>query len=81
MPKDPLNTSELKDLPPIPGGLIEALERRFPSRCPQVTESEREIFFYAGQVALIQWMKTTQLQRQNKAITAITAIKDNITNV
>ena len=81
MPKDPLKSSDYNDIPPIPGGLIEALERRFPDKCPDLADSERLIFFYAGKVELIRWMKTLQIQRQTKAVTAITAIKENIINV
>lgn len=78
MPKDPLNTSEFKDIPAIPPGLIDALERRFPSKCPDISDSERVIFHYAGQVSMIQWLKSIQIRRQHDQFSSI---KENITNV
>lgn len=78
MPQDPHNSSDYKDLPPIPGGLIEALEARFPSRCPQVTDSERDIFLYAGKVALIQWLKTIQVQRLKASLIPLKVTNQNV---
>lgn len=78
MPKDPLNSSDYKDIPAIPPGLIDALERRFPSKCPDISDSERVIFLYAGKVELIQWMRTLQIRRQKDSFALI---KENITNV
>ncbi len=78
MPKEPLNSSEYKDIPPIPPGLIEALERRFPSRCPEIDHSERVIFFNAGRCDLIAWLKMIQTRRLQSTFSNF---KENITNV
>jgi hypothetical protein len=78
MPKDLLSTSEYKDIPTIPAGLIEALERRFPSQCPELSQSERVIFFNAGRCELIAWLKNLQTRRLNNFMHAT---KETITNV
>ncbi len=78
MPKEPLNSSDYKDIPPIPPGLIDALERRFPSRCPELDETERVIFFNAGRCELIQWLKNIQARRLQSQFSNF---KENITNV
>ncbi len=79
MPQNPLKSSDYNDIPPIPLGLIKALEERFPTKCPDLSDSERVIFYYAGQVAMIQWLKDIQTRRQKDALN-FTA-KETIQNV
>ncbi len=78
MPQDPLNSSDCNDIPSITPGLIEALERRFPSKCPDITDSERFIFHYAGKVDLIRWLKQLQTRRQKDSLKSH---KETIQNV
>ena len=79
MPQDPVKSSDYKDIPAIPPGLIDALERRFPSKCPDVHDSERVIFHYAGQVAMIRWLRNVQSRRQKDSLSFST--KETITHV
>lgn len=80
MPQDPAKSSDYNDIPPIPLGLIDALERRFPSKCPDISDSERVIFLYAGKVELIRWMRNVMTRRQKDSLSP-TNFKENITNV
>jgi hypothetical protein len=48
--------------------LIESLDRAFPELCPEVGATEQEIFFYAGQRALVKLLTTSyELQMQQIA--------------
>lgn len=48
--------NEFKDgeFPPIPFSLLKKLEELIPEKCPDLTTGERDIFFYAGQRALVR---------------------------
>jgi hypothetical protein len=37
--------------------LIDLLEKEFPEKCPELDETEREIFLYKGKVELIKFLK------------------------
>ena len=50
------NTLSLLDLP-LTDELIEGLLRLYPPRCPDIQDTERAIFFYAGQHALVMQLK------------------------
>ncbi len=65
MAQNQANSSDLNDIPPIPAALITALENRFPSRCPQINDSERLIWMNAGKAELIQWLKDAHVRRKS----------------
>lgn len=44
--------ASLFDLP-LTEELVEGLEKLYPPKCPELTQSERDIFFYAGQQSLV----------------------------
>ena len=43
----------MNHLPQDTGALLPALDKMFPARCPKLTETEREIWLYAGRRLLI----------------------------
>lgn len=55
------------DLPKIPQDLMEALDKRFPERCPDPKASEREVWIEVGKRELIRFLKT-HYERQNKNV-------------
>ena len=58
--------------PLIPLPLLKALEDLYPNRCPDLNTPDREIWFKAGQAAVVQFLKT-QYERQ----TTPTPAKEN----
>lgn len=44
----------LTSIPEFSRDLIDKLNETFPERCPSMGDSERDIFFYAGQRALVR---------------------------
>lgn len=49
---------QVKELPGDSAALVALLDRMFPSRCPDLNMSKREIFYYAGQRAIVDWLLT-----------------------
>ena len=37
--------------------MVQLLEEAFPDRCPSLIMTDREIWFYAGKVSLIKFMR------------------------
>jgi hypothetical protein len=48
---------DFRALPPIPEELLKDLESRFPARCPDLTEEDRRIWFYAGQRSVVEFLR------------------------
>jgi len=48
---------QFKDIPPIPQGLLEALERRLPERWPNPEMPDRDIWVRAGQLKLLAFLR------------------------
>ena len=42
---------------PLTEELVEGLEKLYPPKCPELTQSERDIFFYAGQQFLVMSLR------------------------
>tara|TARA_B100001939_G_C16750826_1_gene533885 strand:+ start:229 stop:420 length:192 start_codon:yes stop_codon:yes gene_type:complete len=40
----------------IPEQLVKDLDQLFPSTCPTIDMTEREIFMYAGKRAMVEWL-------------------------
>jgi len=54
------------NLPTIPPELVAALDRLIPARCPSITDTDREIWFYAGKRGAVEWLKQqAELQSQD----------------
>ena len=51
-------------LPPIDPRLVEVLGNRFPERCPNPSDSEREIWMKAGERRLVTWLAHHLAQQQ-----------------
>jgi len=54
---------DFRPVPPVHEDLVKDLEDRFPDRCPGIEWSDRQIWFYAGQRAVVEFLKKA-LQRQ-----------------
>lgn len=52
----------------IPEQLLTDLDNMFPEKCPTIEESERDIFFYAGKRALINWLKERREMQETKDV-------------
>ena len=58
---------KLSTFPPINKGLLEALEKRFPDRCPEEALTDQQVRVKMGNVAVIRFLRT-EYNRQNKTI-------------
>lgn len=54
------------DLPFIPDDLLSTLNIKYPERCPDINDSERQVWFKAGQRSVIH-MLNDQKRRQQEA--------------
>lgn len=57
----------MEKLPVIPLELLEALDERFPERCPDLNWSEREVWARAGERRVIRLLKRAY-EKQNENI-------------
>lgn len=48
---------EFRPVPPISNELVEDLDKRFPEKCPGIEWTDRQIWFYAGQRAVVEFLK------------------------
>jgi hypothetical protein len=53
--------------PPVPDVLLRELEVRIPEKCPELSFTDREIWFYAGQRAVVRLLKE-KFDEQNETI-------------
>lgn len=60
-------TNNMDPLPPIPQNLVDKLEEIIPERCPSLSMSDREIWFYAGKRELVRILKD-HYESQNQTI-------------
>jgi hypothetical protein len=52
-------------LPPVSLALVEALEKIYPSRPPSITDSDRMVWFKAGQASVVEFLRKVY-QEQNE---------------
>tara|TARA_R100001594_G_scaffold29555_1_gene55024 strand:- start:2435 stop:2626 length:192 start_codon:yes stop_codon:yes gene_type:complete len=53
-------------LPPIDQKLLVALSEKFPDKAPDITLSEKDVWYRSGQVAVVRWLyKQYEEQSQN----------------
>ena len=52
--------------PDIPEDIVLALEEMYKDRCPDIHESERQIFMNAGAVSVVRFLRS-EFNRQNKS--------------
>ncbi len=53
---------------PVSKELVDFLDELIPERCPNLIESERDIFFYAGQRFLVKALKSAYAIQKNNRI-------------
>lgn len=58
----------MRDIPRIPNGLIEILERNFPDRVPSINASEREIWSSHGAVQVIRFIKSIKEEQDGNIL-------------
>ena len=56
MMEDP--TDRPSQIAPIPKGLLDDLNKRFPDRCPDISWTDREVWFKAGQRSVIEFLNS-----------------------
>ena len=59
-----LNPNSDGILPPINKEWVEELEKLFPDKAPDLSLTEKEVFFKSGQVSVVRFLKE-QFLRQN----------------
>jgi len=66
MAKKEIKTETILDVP-VTKEIVEMLDRLVPEKCPSLIDSERDIFFYAGQRFIVKALKSAyDIQRNNK---------------
>jgi hypothetical protein len=53
--------------PPLDEALIKKLEQVLPERCPDLVDSDREIWLYAGQRQVVRMLRAVYLEQQDEA--------------
>lgn len=51
--------------PEVPKNLLDDLQKRFPERCPDLKDSDREVWFKVGARSVIAFL-AEQFRRQNE---------------
>ena len=57
----------MEDFPVIPKDLLEALEKKFPDKCPSINMTDREIWRNVGSVEVVRHLRFIY-NEQNKNI-------------
>jgi len=57
----------MESLPVIPNALLRALDQMFPDQCPRIDDTERMIWFRAGQRSVVDVL-VEHHQRQNETV-------------
>lgn len=60
---------DLDAFPPVPDVLVQALERLFPDRCPEIDTPDRHVWHYAGQVAVVRYLRHQYEEQQQRGVT------------
>jgi hypothetical protein len=62
-----MKVNEDDRFPQVNKVLLEELDRRFPDKCPEISFTDREIWFYAGQRSVVRLLKE-KFREQNETI-------------
>tara|TARA_Y100000588_G_C14204308_1_gene903921 strand:- start:549 stop:731 length:183 start_codon:yes stop_codon:yes gene_type:complete len=57
----------METLPSVPKALVKALDEMFPVQCPRLDDTERMVWFRAGQRAVVDFL-IEHHKRQNETI-------------
>lgn len=52
--------------PPIDEALLNRLEQVIPERCPDLTDTQPEIWHYSGQRAVVRMLRAIYLEQQDE---------------
>ena len=56
-------------LPVITAELIDALSQVFPNRCPDLSVSDREVWYRSGQRSVVEYLIEQQLRQKETMLT------------
>ena len=59
-----MSTSTLPKIPPLDASLVEALDKRFPERSPQIDMTDRAIWIEVGKREVVRFL-LAELKRQS----------------
>lgn len=51
--------------------LLELLDKSLPEKCPRLNDTEREIFFYAGKRAVVEWLKELKKHTEEQQLNSM----------
>jgi len=51
--------------PNIDERFVAALDEQFPDQCPDLSLSEKEVWFKAGQASVVKWLKRRLEEQEN----------------
>jgi hypothetical protein len=57
---------KIPDCPLISDELLDYLKAMFPDKCPELTESERQIFYKSGQRSVVQHLINKKQEQEEK---------------
>lgn len=57
----------LSDLPDLSPALVDALDALFPEKCPDIQDTERAIWMYAGKRELVRALRIMLKRQQEQA--------------
>jgi hypothetical protein len=57
-----------KALPPVPRELVDFLDKAFPDRCPDISVTEKDVWFTAGQVSVVRKLKQILAQHEQNIV-------------
>lgn len=57
--------NKIDEFPKVPKALLDALDKMVPERCPDSSESDRDIWLYSGQRHLVRFLQQ-RFEEQNE---------------
>jgi hypothetical protein len=58
-------------IPPISQDLLKALSERFPDRCPNPADSEREVWMKAGERRVVEFLLAQKVRQDANILTRL----------
>jgi hypothetical protein len=55
----------MEEIPLIPSNLLDALDKLYPHRCPELTLDEKEVWFKAGQRSVIDFLVAVKAEQED----------------
>jgi len=60
--------NNVDEFPKVPKALLDALDKMVPERCPDSSESDRDIWLYSGQRHLVRFLKQRFEEQTEKEV-------------